>query len=154
MTFALAKAWPRKIDDPLASKQSWTCPVHDCWTKFVTKFGMIAQLTVRGETYWFRTPVKDWDTLDLQAWGHEQTAKQEALTTPEALYNSLKGVRPLRFDELFLPAVPSVLRSDVDQTMVFTIRGKEALERMPLMGWANIFAVFQADRYHGKKKLL
>jgi hypothetical protein len=153
-TFALAKAWPRKHEDPLAFKQTWSCPCYECAVRYRTKFGMVSQMTIRGTAYWFRTPVKDWDTLDMQAWGLEQFLAKEKLTSPEKLYASLPAVRPIAFDELFTPTPAHKLKPGVDPTMVFTFKSKEVFESLPVFEWMNIFAIFHVDRYHGKSKLV
>ena len=147
--FAMAKAWPRKLEDPLAPKQAWTCAVYDCWKKYETKYGMIAELTVHDDTFWFRTPVKDWDTLDIQAAMIEQEMNP---VTPEALYESLPSLKPKSFEDLFTQSNRH-LREDVDPTMVYMITDKKKWLSMPEFPWNGIFAQFHVKRFHGKKQL-
>ena len=66
-TFSLSKVWLRKFDDPLATKQKYTCPRVNCWTKYRTKYGMIAEIKIHDTSYFFKTPIKQWDIIDLQA---------------------------------------------------------------------------------------
>jgi hypothetical protein len=145
----MAKAWPRRHEDPLARHQGWTCPIYHCWKGYKTAYGMIAELSVHQETYWFRTPVKDWDTLDLQACMLEQ---EKNPLTPEQLYESLPSLRPQRFEALFVQAADR-LQDGVDRTMVYRIVDKALWLSTPEFAWDNVFAQFHVDRYHGKKKL-
>ena len=147
--FAMAKAWPRKHEDPLAAKQAWTCPLYRCWKRYSTSYGMISELTVGNESFWFRTLCKDWDTLDLQACMLEQELDPRS---PEELYASLPSIQPQRFEELF-SVTKKRLRDGVDGSMVFEITDKTSWLAMPELSWQTIFAKFHVDRYHGSKKL-
>ena len=147
--FAMAKAWPRKLEDPLAAKQAWTCALYSCWKKYSTNYGMIAELTVGNDTFWYRVPCKDWDTLDLQACMIEQELKP---MSPEELYASLPSIKPSRFEDLF-SVTKKPLRDGVDGSMVFEITDKKTWLAMPALPWQTIFAKFHVDRYHGNKKM-
>ena len=148
--FGMAKAWPRRHADLGATRQAWTCAVYSCSKKYVTSFGMIAELTVGNETFWFRAPFMDWDTLDIQAAMVEQEMNA---TSPEALYEALPSIRPQRFEDLCMLSNRH-LHEGVDKTMVYMITDKRSWLELPELSWQAIFAQFHIDRFHGKKKLL
>ena len=123
------------------------------WAKCAVKvLGSPCRPPVHNDTLWFRTPCKDWDTLDLQACMIEQEMKPKS---PEELYNALPMIKPQEFNDLFeLTSRRNVrLQDGVDPTMVYSIVNKKNWLEMPEMQWNSIFAQFHVHRFHGSKML-
>ena len=84
-----SKTWRTFHEDPLASKQRWYCVC--CGAKYLTKFGMLIEIEIRGVFYYVKAEIPPDNLEDLRAMWLEQTLKP---SRPEDLYEMLKLVTP------------------------------------------------------------
>ena len=96
-----SKTWRTFHEDPLAPKQRWYCVC--CGAKYLTKFGMIIELEIRGEIFYVKAEIPPHSLEDLRAMWLEETLKP---SRPEELYDMLKLVTPQK-SKILRPMCPS-----------------------------------------------
>jgi hypothetical protein len=129
MSVMASKAWRRRFDDPLASKQRWFCLY--CGARYRVRFGALIEIlsASTGARYWARASCPDADICDARGLFHEQSFRA---TSPEMLYEQLPVLAPTVGDLLVpMPEYPGAAR----------IRSRQDFDRLPFFEWSSLFTL-------------
>ena len=132
---AESKAWGRRFEDPLATKQRWNCKF--CNGRYKTKYGQLVEVLCPSDDtrYYFKASVPDWDHQDVRAMDHE---KRLAPKSAKGLYDAMESLVPasgLMISEMITD--PAAFWSGTVTPGHYMILGD--MESLPKFEWDEIF---------------
>ena len=123
----VSKGWVRKMEDPLAWGQGWSCA---CGSGYKHASGTLIEMLIPGVGRCYcLAPVPDPHVEDARAMFYEQTLKP---MTPEELYEKVPAVKPTVGDIVSAStAYPGWYKLD-----------EAAAAQLPTFDWFRLFAIF------------
>ena len=151
-TLIPSKLWPRRFDDPGATKQRWYCAC--CGAKYKTGFGMLVEFHLKKNNVstFMLAEISNRDVEDVRAMYLEATLN---VKDHKELWTKIPDFYPMNPDDVLRPCVASDFWADVQgppldksKIMKFHDDKKVELMKMEKWNWDDIFAFTDA---HGMK---
>ena len=140
-----AKEWTRRFKDPSASHQRWYCVC--CETRYMTKFGMLAEIHRDGISTFMLAEVTNWDVDDARAMFLEKEGiGGEKATSPEELWKLIPNFVPRDSTDILRPLEPyeKVWDAECDRSTISKLINTDGLKDAPKWKWDDLFAILSS----------